>query len=467
MFPVETVDNAETLLFAVVVLGILVLGGVLLRVAIRPLRRLFLPAALLGGGAGLALGPYGAGLFPESMVETWSGLPGMLATIVFAPMLMGVRLPRIRETYRLIVPQLLFGYMGTFLLIGVPLVVSALVLTPLWNVSGLFGGLVDVGWPGGHGTAGAMSEVYDSLGWPAGGSLALTSATVGLIFGMTAGMALVNWGIRRGHASTATSVAIGHDDRRSDILPESRRTPIGRTSFNRDLIDSLAFHAALVAVAILIGWVLLYFVDLVIPGMPLFPLAMLGGGVVQLVIGRTPLRDTVDTASLRTIQGIALDLLIVSAVASIELPAVVDNAAPLAVLMVLAGGLAVAFFLYAGPRIFQQDWFEQAITNFGSLTGVSSVGLMLLRAVDPGLNTVAAKAYALRAPLLSPFIGGGLVSTLVPIVASSRGPLLTGGMFLAAVGVLFLLARLLGFWRRPASGLRGAAAPASSTLGDA
>ncbi|MQA03434.1 MAG: sodium:glutamate symporter [Streptosporangiales bacterium] len=448
MFPTETVDNLETLLFAVVVLGILVFAGVLLRVGIRPLRKLFLPAALLGGVIGLALGPYGFGLFPESMVATWAALPEMLATIVFAPMLMGVRLPRLRETYRLIVPQLLFGYMGSFLLIGVPLIVSALVLTPLWNVDGMFGSLVETGWPGGHGTAGAMAEVYESRGWSAGGSLGLTSATVGLIFGITAGMALVNWGIRRGYASKATAGEAEYDDRSSDVLPEQRRTPIGRTSFNKDLIDSLAFHAALVAVAILIGWVLQYFVDQVVAGMPLFPLAMLGGGLVQLVIGRTPLRDTVDTASLRTIQGLALDLLIVSAVASIELPVVVDNAAALAILMVLAAGLSVGFFFLAGPRLFEQDWFEQAIVNFGSLTGVSSVGLMLLRTFDPGLNTVAGKAYALRAPFLSPFIGGGLITTLVPIVAVSRGPLVTGAVSVGLFLVLLLVARLLGFWNR-------------------
>lgn len=449
MFPTETVDNVETLLFAVAVLGVFVLAGVLLRLLIRPLRRLFLPAALLGGVLGLALGPYGVELVPDTMVATWAGLPGMLATVVFAPMLMGIRLPNVRETYRLIVPQLFFGYMGSFLMVGVSMVVTALVLVPIWDVNGMFGSLVETGWPGGHGTAGAMSEVYDARGWSAGGSLGLTAATIGLIFGITAGMALVNWGVRRGHVSEANPARSAPDDRRSDILPEAQRTPIGRTGFAKDLVDTLAFHAALVAVAILIGWVLQYVVELVVPGMPLFPLAMIGGGLVQLVISKTPLRDTVDAACMRTIQGIALDLLIVSAVASIELPVVVDNAAPLAILMVLAAGLIVGFFFLAGPRIFKQDWFEQAIVNFGSLTGVASVGLMLLRTVDPGLNTVAGKAYALRAPFLSPFIGGGLITTLVPIVAVSRGPLLTGGVFLGLFLLLLLLARLLGFWRSP------------------
>lgn len=449
MFPIETVDNFETLLFAVVVLGILLLAGALLRIVARPLRRLFLPAALIGGVLGLALGPYGAGLFPESLVATWSGLPEVLATVVFAPMLMGMALPKVRETYRLVVPQVLFGWLGSCLMIGVPLVVSALVLTPLWGVDPMFGTLVDVGWPGGHGTAAAMAGVYEAQGWSAGGSLGLTSATVGLVVGITVGMTLLNWGIRRGHVAGYGATAETVDDRRSDIMPEARRTPIGRTAFNKDLIDSLTFHAALIAVAVLIGWVLLHFIEQVVPGMPLFPLAMIGGGIVQAVIAKTRLRETVDIATLRTIQGIALDVLIVSAVASIQLPVIVDNAAALTVLMLLATALAIGFFFLLGPRIFQQNWFEQAIVNFGTLTGVSSVGMMLLRTVDPGLNTVTGKAYALSKPFRSPFIGGGLVTAIVPILAATRGPLLTGAAFVALFLVLLLAARLLGFWRKP------------------
>ncbi|WP_020499102.1 sodium/glutamate symporter [Sciscionella marina] len=252
--------------------------------------------------------------------------------------------------------------------------------------------------------------------------------------------------MRRGHV---TAHDVGEDDRRSDILPESRRTSTGRTAFNKDLIDSLTYHAALVAVAVLIGWVLQYFIELAVPGMPLFPLAMIGGGIVQAVLDRTPLRNTVDAASFRTIQAIALDVLIVAAVASIQLPVVADNAGALIVLMVLAAVLAIGFFFLIGPRLFQQNWFEQAIVNFGTLTGVASVGLMLLRMVDPNLTTITGKAYALSKPFRSPFIGGGLITAVVPILAITQGPLLTGGLFIVLFLVLLLAARLLGFWRKP------------------
>lgn len=451
MFPVEVLSESslDSLLFAVAVLGVLLLAGVLSRVAVGLLRRLFLPAALIGGVVGLALGPHGAGLFPQGMVDTWSGLPGILITIVFAPMLLGVQLPRLRQTYDLIGPQLLFGYMGDFLMIGIPLIVSALVLTPVWNVDSMFGTLVEVGWTGGHGTAGGMAGVYEAQGWPDGGSLALTSATAGLLVGITVGMLIVNWGARRGHTQVLNHSRRSHGRDDADILRDESRVPLGRSTLNKNLVDTLTFHGSLIAVAVLIGWVLQHYLELLIPGMPLFPLAMIGGAIVQQVIGRTRFAEAIDPACLRTIQGVALDFLVVAAIASIDVPVVVNYAVPLALLMLVAAAVAIGFFFWAGPRVFSQDWFEQAIVNFGTLTGVSSVGLMLLRTVDPELNTVAGKAYALRAPFFSPFVGGGLVTALLPVLAVSHGALKVGAAFLATCLLLALLGWIGGLWHPP------------------
>ncbi|NKY99499.1 hypothetical protein [Nocardiopsis alborubida] len=456
MFPTDEVggDAVTTLLFAVTVLGLLVLAGVLLRLLIAPLRRLFVPAALIGGVLGAALGPYGAGLFPESMIGTWAGLPGVLITVVFAPMLIGVRIPNPRRSYHLIAPQLLFGYMGDFLVIGVPVLVCAALLMPFWDVSAMFGTVIEVGWPGGHGTAAGMGPVYAELGWADGGALALAAATAGLVFGIVMGMVLINIGARRGHLR---HVSAERGEEAPEVLPEEARTPMGRVTLNKDLVDGLAFHGALIAAAVLVGWVLQYLLGLVIPGMPLFPLAMIGGGVVQAVISRTRLGDAVDPGSLRAIQGVALDLLVVSAVASIAVPVVLGNIVPLLVLVAVAALVTVGFFYWAGPRMFRESWFEHSIVNFGTLTAVASVGLMLLRTADPELRTDAARAYALRAPFFSPIAGGGMLTALLPLIAVNYGPWVLGIGALVAAAAVYVLARLLRIWRRPGAGVRAAA----------
>ncbi|MEV6817549.1 sodium:glutamate symporter [Nocardiopsis dassonvillei] len=448
MFPTDEVggDAVTTLLFAVTVLGLLVLAGVVLRLLIAPLRRLFVPAALIGGVLGAALGPYGAGLLPEGMTGTWAALPGVLITVVFAPMLIGVRIPDPRRSYHLVAPQLLFGYMGDFLMIGVPVLVCAALLMPFWDVNAMFGTVIEVGWPGGHGTAAGMGPVYAELGWADGGALALAAATAGLVFGIVVGMVLINIGARRGHLR---HVGADRGEEAPEVLPEEARSSMGRVTLNKDLVDGLAFHGALIAAAVLIGWVLQYFLGLVIPGVPLFPLAMIGGGVVQAVIARTRLGEAVDPGSLRAIQGVALDLLVVSAVASIAVPVVLGNIVPLLVLVAVAALVCVGFFYWAGPRMFRDSWFEHSIVNFGTLTAVASVGLMLLRTADPELRTDAARAYALRAPFFSPIAGGGMLTALLPLIAVNYGPWALGIGALVAAAAVYVLARVLGIWRRP------------------
>ncbi|WP_017591991.1 sodium/glutamate symporter [Nocardiopsis potens] len=457
MFPTDEVsgDAVTALLFAVTVLGLLVLAGVVLRLLIAPLRRLFIPAALVGGVLGAALGPYGAGLFPESMVTTWAGLPGVLITVVFAPMLIGVSMPSLKKSYRLIAPQLLFGYMGDFLMIGVPMLVCAALLVPFWDVGAAFGTVIEVAWPGGHGTAAGMGPVYSELGWADGGPLSLAAATAGLLFGIVCGMVLINIAARRGHIAAA-----GRGDDAPEVLPEEARAPLGRTTLNKDLVDGLAFHGALIAAAVLIGWVLQSLLGTVVPGLPLFPMAMIGGAVVQAAVGRTRLAGAVDPGSLRAIQGVALDLLVVSAVASISVPVVLENIVPLAVLLLVAAATAVGFFYWAGPRMFRESWFEMSIVNFGTLTAVASVGLMLLRAADPELKTDAARAYALRAPFFSPIAGGGLLTAVLPVIAVTYGPWALAIGALAGAAALYVLARVLRIWQRPGAGARsGAGSP--------
>ena len=62
--------------------GALLLVGTLLRSRVVPIQRLFLPASVIAGLSGLALGPQGADWLPFS--GSISGYPGVLIALVFA-----------------------------------------------------------------------------------------------------------------------------------------------------------------------------------------------------------------------------------------------------------------------------------------------------------------------------------------------------------------------------------------------
>jgi ESS family glutamate:Na+ symporter len=461
MFDTQALSGSQLsgLMLAVAVLGLFLLLGVLLRFWIPAFKRWFIPSSLIGGAVALVLGPHFVGLVPAEMNETWSAMPGVLVTLVFAPLLMGKAPPKLKDAVGAAAPHVFYSYFSSMVVIGVPALVCAALLEPVFGVNPMFSTIMEISWPGGHGTAGGMIGVFEDLGWADGGDLAIGSATFGLLFGIFGGMVLINIAARRGKLSRRSGAGVPSG---SDILSEEQAEVHSVGRIHKSSIDNLAFHAALLSAAIVIGWILQYLIALVIDGVPLFPLAMIGGLLVQLVVARTPFAPAVDARTLGVIQGFALDLLVVSAVASVSVPVILTYFAPLLILTVITAAVSVAIFWYVSPRIFREDWFEHGIINFGSMTAVMSIGLVLLRTVDPDSRTDAFRAYGLRAPFASPFVGGGLVTALLPALALSMGNLLFG---LAALGVALLLwvaMKVSGLWRSPAAVPEGDRAAESS-----
>lgn len=447
MFNLSEVDSEalNSLMLSVGFLGVLLLVGVGLRMVVPVLRRFFIPAALIGGVIGLALGPYGIGLVSEELNSTWAAIPGLLIAVVFAPMLMGQKLPSLKESAQTAAPHIFYAYLSSFAVIAIPALLTFFIFGPYFNVNAMFSGIFEASWPGGHGTAAGMASAYEALGWMNGSSLALGTATFGLLFGIIAGMVMINIAARKGQLALTKGTTRPTDS--SDVLTEgeSEVNAIGR--LKKSSIDNLAFHASIIGLAILVGSILKYFIDKAISGVPLFPLAMIGGLLIQLVINKTPLRALVDKKTLDSIAGLALDFLVVAAVASISIPLIIENWFPLLATTIVVALISLGIFYYVSPRIFKDDWFEHGIINFGAMTGVLSVGLLLLRAADPQLKTDASRAFALRLPFASPFVGGGLITAIFPLMAVQYGNLWLGLGSLLVCVVLTIIARVSGIWQ--------------------
>jgi glutamate:Na+ symporter, ESS family len=444
-------DALTSLMVSVAVLGILLLAGVALRMFVPLFRRFFIPAALIGGIIGLALGPNAIGLVSEDLTGTWAAIPGLLIAVVFAPMLMGQKLPSLKQSAKTAAPHILYSYFSSFAVIAVPALLTYFIFHPVFGVNPMFSTIFEVSWPGGHGTAAGMAPAYEALGWDNGSSLALGSATFGLLFGIIGGMVMINIAARKGQLSAGRNAGVLDRDT-SDVLSVGKAEVQGLGRLNKSSLDNLAFHVSLIGVSILIGLVFKYFIDMLITGVPLFPLAMIGGLVVQVILNRTPLAPLVDKKTLDSIAGISLDFLVVAAVASISIPVILDNWIPLTVTTVVVAVMSLGVFYIIGPRIFKEDWFEHGIINFGSMTGVVSVGLVLVRAADPHAKTDAGRAFALRSPFASPFVGGGLITAMFPILAVQYGNLWLGVGSIVICLLLLLVAKLLGIWGPPQRG---------------
>lgn len=406
-------------------LSLLLAAGFAVRLAWPALGRLLLPVSLIAGFLGLAAGPHGLGLVPRDTMALWAALPAILINFVFAGLFLGAVVPSPRTIISTAGPLVRFSLIGALGQYVVGLALTWLVLTPWFGTSPLFACLIEVGFSGGHGTASAMASVFTNLGYPAGGPLGQMSATVGLVTGVVGGVILIQQGVRRGvtsQVSSAPSAGAARDT--SGLIALDARRPVAMGTVSSEVLEPFTLHVAVTSLAVLVGWGLLTVVRPLHPaleGFPLFPLAMIGGMAIQWAATRTGVARWFDRATFQRINGLALDLLVVAAVASMQLDLVVQNVVPFVLLMTVAIAWCVATFWWLGPRLLPVDWFEQAIVVYGTQTGVAAVGLMLLRIVDPQQRTTAAQAFAARSMVISPLLGGGIITATMPLLVQQFG----------------------------------------------
>ncbi|MDB9527267.1 sodium/glutamate symporter [Oscillatoria sp. CS-180] len=456
--------------FAFITLSFLVLVGRWIRQHVGVLQALFLPSSIVAGVVALLLGPgvlggivsaiagegslLANGLFPQPILAVWSAIPGVFINIVFATIFLGEFIPPPSEIWRRASPQVAFGQSIAWGQYVVGLLLAMLVLGPVFGLPPVSGALIEIGFEGGHGTAAGMAEVFEEVGFEAGPDLAVGMATVGIVTGIIAGVALSNWGRHRGH-TVASRQAI--DDIPADAqerLPVEEEDPETTEKRRRHLssllVDPLSLQFGFVGVAIAIGWVILELLVLiesltwnrggtgfeVLGGIPLFPMALVGGIIVQLLLKRLNKQYLISRQLMVRIGGVALDATIVAALASISLAIIARNFGAFAVLAIAGITWNVLFFIYFAPRMIPRAWFERGIGDMGQSMGVTATGILLMRMVDPDDRTGAFESFGYKQLFFEPIVGGGLFTGAAPVLINRFGPL----------AILLLTGGLLAFW---------------------
>ncbi|RQD67330.1 MAG: sodium:glutamate symporter [Desulfonatronovibrio sp. MSAO_Bac4] len=426
--------NLEQIFYALILIGILLLTGKIIRRKFKIFQKLFIPASIIAGIIGLLAGEQvlgfittflikkdhwlHAGIFPQQTLDVWSGLPGLLISAVFAALFIGKKIPPLKDIWLKAGPMVAHGQTlawGQYV-IGISL--ALLLLTPVWGISPLSGALIEISFEGGHGTAAGLSDTFKELGFADGADLALALATIGVVMGTLLGIVLINWGVRSGKINPPGKTShqeieelAEHDERETQTLDVEKFS---------SMTEPLSLHLALVGLAIGMGWVLhqglMQFEGLLLRDsefelmrhVPLFPLAMIGGVLVQIFLDRIGYSKYIDRKLINRISGAALDILIVAALATLSLKAIGQNIYPF---LILAGaGIAwnLIGFLILAPLMFPKDWFARGMGNFGQCMGMTVIGLLLMRIVDPDNKTGAMESFGYKQLLFEPVVGGGL-----------------------------------------------------------
>ena len=454
-------------LFAFVMVGILLLIARFVKHKVKLFQTLYLPESIIAGAIALLLGPYvlgailvllgaspessiAGGLFPEEMRTIWSQSPGVFINIVFAALFLGETIPNPKDIWRKTAPQVAFGQSIAWGQYTIGILLALLVLTPVFGVNPMAGALIEIGFEGGHGTAAGMTETMAELGFPEGGDLALGLATVGIISGIIFGTVLAHWGRKKGYVQTApASVESGDAQFQETAETESSRVLARRSTLMENLlIDPLSLNFGFTGLAVVIGWLILQVLTLIesltwgrgglelIGAVPLFPMALIGGIIIQVVMKRLDLDVLIIRRLQERIAGVALDLLVVTALATINLAVLGANIGVFLTLAVVGIVWNILAFVFLAPRMLPVYWFERGIGDMGQSMGVTATGILLIRMVDADNRTGAFESFGYKQLFFEPIVGGGLFTAAAPALIARFG----------SVSILFLTTGLLAFW---------------------
>ncbi|MFD1030266.1 sodium/glutamate symporter [Metaplanococcus flavidus] len=443
--------SAEMVGFSILLIGILLLIGKWIRVSFFVFQKYFLPSSIIAGFIGLLLGPevLGAlvgvftdgsaavsnGLFPEAVLESWSTFPGLLISVIFASLFLGKKIPKIKDIWLLAGPQVSFGQTIAWGQYVFGILLTLFILTPFFGINPMAGALIEIGFEGGHGTSAGLANTFQELGFSEGADLAIGLATVGVVSGVVFGIILINWAVKREKAVVLKDPNDLPENKLRGITEPEERPIAGKMTTEPESIEPLALHVAVLGVAILIGKLLLeglIYLESVTWGawtdtevlsyMPLFPLAMIGGVLLQKVFDRYDKYKLVNRKMVLRIQGLALDFLIVSAVATLSLTVIGDNLFPFILLALTGIAWNTIAFVFLANRMIPEYWFERGIGDYGQSMGMTAAGLMLIRIADSKDDSKALEAFGYKQLMFEPVVGGGLFTAASLPLISQFGP---------------------------------------------
>jgi ESS family glutamate:Na+ symporter len=434
------------LIDSLVVLAIVIIIARFIKRGSGTLQKFFIPSSLVAGVGALILGPQLLGTIPSEITDYWAKFPKYLITVVFAGLFLGRFIPSWKEIWRQAGPMIAFGNTmawGQYVL-GIILVIA--VLVPVFDTNPLAASLMEISFAGGHGTAAGLAPTFEQLGWSEGTDIALGLATLSIVTAVFSGILFVNIMHRRRNNALDEEEA----QRQRQHMIRSGYNLIRFTERVSANPKAIAINIGAFIAAIGIGWALLQGLikleNWVLSGVtetrffeyvPLFPLAMIGGLIVQLGLKKIHKQHFIQRRTAEIISAIALDLLIASAIATVSLNVIGDNL-PVFITLGLAGIIFIisCFFILA-PRMFSSNWFERGITDYGQAMGMTATGLLLNRLADPANKIKIRESFAYKQLIFEPFMGGGLVTAMAVIFMHEFG--LVPVLIVSTIVMLFWL----------------------------
>ena len=286
------------------------------------------------------------------------------------------------------------GVIGLIITIGL----SYTLMPDMFKAAGL---LLPMGYGQGPGQANNIGATYEALGFAGGHSFGLSIAAMGYVVACLAGVVILNVLRRKGLLGQEDVKFVEEYD--SDFFHTSDEIPISES------VDKLSVQLAMVILVYLATFgvthgltsgiaaisaglagtvnTLLWGFNFIIGS----ALAMLLRVILEKFRAKGVIqRQYQNNYLLNRLSGAFFDIMIVAGIASIEVEDIRGLILPFLLLTIMGGIVTWLHLRKVCKAVYPDYYYEGLISMFGMLTGTISSGVLLLREVDPALETPAA-----------------------------------------------------------------------------
>ncbi len=268
--------------------------------------------------------------------------------------------------------------------------IAALIMNGFFQAAGV---LLPFGFGQGTGQALNYGSIYEAdFGFEGGKSFGLTIAALGFISASIGGVIHLNVMRKRG---VIRSSSTQNEPLRADQLESEDEIPM------QESIDKLTIQIALIALAYLISYGLMFLLGMLLPGMKSviygfnFLLGVLSATLVKVAMAFLKKKNIIkkeytNSFLMTRVSNLFFDIMVVAGIAAIRL-GVLEKYWGIMLILGVVGLVVTYIYNYFVAKVLFKDYCqEQFLAMYGMLTGTASTGVILLREIDGNFKTPAA-----------------------------------------------------------------------------
>ena len=421
--------------------------------------KFFIPNAIIAGFLGLLLGPQVLNLV-QFNADHLGNIVYHLMSVGFISLALK---DRSREKNKDIVNTGFFivsGYVFQGIIgFGLSLLMAFTIFPNLFPV---FGMLLPLGFGQGAAQAFSIGKQWElpPVGFSNGGNIGLSIAAMGLLWACLGGIPLMNYLIR------VKKILPSHKNNPANpkkISKEIKKEDVGDT----ESVDSFSIQLFTIGIIYLVTYIVLKgLTALLVNFGPFWQTLsnMLWGfsfivASIFAIIFRTVydmlrkrkfiVREYTSDFLLERIAGGAFDFMITASIAAISISILKQYLVPTLVITIIGGFLTILYTVFVCRRIYNSDVLENILALYGTLTGIVSTGLALVKEIDPDFESSATKNLVLGSGA-GLFVGLPLMLLLnVPITGYvAHKPIMYLYTMIGLI-IYFIILSILMYIRRP------------------